>query len=232
MKKHRLPAQPKRRTRHGRPAPRTMQARPWRGSAGSPPDWTTTGIEIATWVLVADRRPGGRWVCCSAGRHLPPGVPGQQPAPGTLGALPPACNRIQCPATCSAGTLVLLRRLLAFRRFADELHHVPRFLRALALLLGVVFVENFATWAVAASDQRKYQYQPLQARELGGARRGGRRAAAPCVRSGRATAACVQSGRANSWCPPAAHCSSLGGFHRQALCMAASCLKIPLLSVL
>ena len=56
----------------------------------------------------------------------------------------------------------MLRRLLAFRRWGDETAHLRAFAAALAWLLLVVTVENFATWAVAASDQHKYEYTPLQ----------------------------------------------------------------------
>ena len=87
-------------------------------------------------------------------------------APCTLGLLPrpSAAAPLLVLITCSwrAGALVLLRRLLAFRRWGDETAHLRAFAAALAWLLLVVTLENFATWAVAASDQHKYDYTPLQ----------------------------------------------------------------------
>lgn len=63
-----------------------------------------------------------------------------------------------------AGALGLLRRMLLFRRYSDETCRLRGFAASLALLLAVVTAENFATWAVSASDQRKYDYTPLQVR--------------------------------------------------------------------
>jgi hypothetical protein len=57
---------------------------------------------------------------------------------------------------------LLLARLLAFKRWRDELAHLPRFLRALALLAAVLYAENFATWVVSATDKRRLAYAPLQ----------------------------------------------------------------------
>ncbi len=69
--------------------------------------------------------------------------------------------------TTPAGTLALLRRLLCFRRFSDEMRHVRRFLASLAALLAVLLVENLGTWVVSASDMHKHGYTPLQVRGRG-----------------------------------------------------------------
>lgn len=65
-------------------------------------------------------------------------------------------------AVIAGGALLLLFKLLTFRRWNDELKYAPRFARAVVFILAVVVVENFATWATSASDQRKYFYTPLQ----------------------------------------------------------------------
>lgn len=40
----------------------------------------------------------------------------------------------------------LLRLLLSFRRWNDELQHVGKFIRATVSLIAVVLLENFCTW--------------------------------------------------------------------------------------
>ncbi len=46
-------------------------------------------------------------------------------------------------------SIAMLLKMLAFRRWNDELANMPRFGRAVVMLLLVVTVENFATWSVA-----------------------------------------------------------------------------------
>lgn len=62
---------------------------------------------------------------------------------------------------------MLLRQLLSFRRFSDELRHMRQFLASLATLLAVLAVENLATFAVSATDVHKHGYTPLQVRGRG-----------------------------------------------------------------
>lgn len=40
----------------------------------------------------------------------------------------------------------IVKRLITFTRWSDELQHVGKFVKAVALLLIVVFIENFCTW--------------------------------------------------------------------------------------
>lgn len=42
----------------------------------------------------------------------------------------------------------IVRSLLCFKRWNDELQHVGKFVKATLLLLAVVIVENFCTWYV------------------------------------------------------------------------------------
>ncbi|KAI7836099.1 hypothetical protein COHA_010027 [Chlorella ohadii] len=65
-------------------------------------------------------------------------------------------------AAIVGGALLLLYKLMTFRRWNDELKYAPRFARSVVFILAVVIVENFATWATSASDRRKYFYTPLQ----------------------------------------------------------------------
>lgn len=43
-------------------------------------------------------------------------------------------------------TIYLIKLMLTFPRWSDELKHVGKFVRAVALLLVVVIIENFCTW--------------------------------------------------------------------------------------
>jgi len=56
----------------------------------------------------------------------------------------------------------LLRILIRFKRWNDEMIHLNKFVRATLTLVAVVLLENFCTWATSASDARKYDYEPLQ----------------------------------------------------------------------
>lgn len=60
------------------------------------------------------------------------------------------------------GAVYLVARVATFPRWADERAHVPRFAAAAALTIAAVTVENFFTWIVSATDQGKYEFQPLQ----------------------------------------------------------------------
>ena len=61
---------------------------------------------------------------------------------GILGALP---TPFQLMLFASAGVYII-KRLLEFKRWNDELAHVRKFIAAFFLLLSVVIVENFCTW--------------------------------------------------------------------------------------
>lgn len=58
--------------------------------------------------------------------------------------------------------LYIVKKLLTFRRWNDELKHVLTFVKSVLVLLLVVIIENFCTWATSASDIYKYSYTPLQ----------------------------------------------------------------------
>ena len=60
----------------------------------------------------------------------------------TLGAIPTA---LQLTILTSAA-LYIIKKLLEFKRWNDELAHVKKFITAFFLLLSVVIVENFCTW--------------------------------------------------------------------------------------
>lgn len=45
-------------------------------------------------------------------------------------------------------SIILVRKLLAFRRWNDELRYVGTFVKAVATLIAVVVLENFCTWWV------------------------------------------------------------------------------------
>lgn len=59
-------------------------------------------------------------------------------------------------------SVLLLRKMMQFRRWNDELAHIKKFVKALCFLLLVVVAENFATWATSATDMHKHLYVPLQ----------------------------------------------------------------------
>lgn len=61
---------------------------------------------------------------------------------GILRALP---TPFQLILFASAGVYII-KRLLDFKRWNDELAHVRKFIAAFFLLLSVVIVENFCTW--------------------------------------------------------------------------------------
>ena len=68
-----------------------------------------------------------------------------------LAALPSA---VQILLTLAVLTY-LVKKLLAFPRWNDELQHVTKFIKAVAVLIFVILVENFCTWYVVERRNAK-----------------------------------------------------------------------------
>jgi hypothetical protein len=71
------------------------------------------------------------------------------------------------PALLQAGIVLaigiyLVKKLLTFPRWNDELQYVAQFVKAVIYLLLIIVVENFLTWTTSATDMHKYEYTPLQ----------------------------------------------------------------------